>query len=212
MGAGGVVLPLGVGVSVAFAISVVTGFLTGGAAGALSRRGLSRIRNLLELGQMARTTSRRETPEQRRAACLDSLPALLDVVTLGLSAGLSFDASLELYCSRNDGALARAFREAMLGWRIGAHTREEGLWKVAEDLGLPALRRFASVVGEALAFGAPLAEALEGQAHVIRDEQRAQVEERIERVPVKMLIPLGTLVVPAMFLAVLGPLLGSVMG
>ena len=69
-----------------------------------------------------------------------------------------------------------------------------------------------TVVGEALAFGAPLAEALEGQAHVIRDEQRAQVEERIERVPVKMLIPLGTLVVPAMFLAVLGPLLGSVMG
>jgi tight adherence protein C len=35
------------------------------------------------------------------------------------------------------------------------------------------------------------------------------VEEEIERVPVKMLIPLGTLIVPAMLLAILGPLLGS---
>ena len=35
-------------------------------------------------------------------------------------------------------------------------------------------------------------------------------EEEIEQVPVKMLVPLGTLIVPAMFLAILGPLLGSV--
>ena len=35
------------------------------------------------------------------------------------------------------------------------------------------------------------------------------MEEEIERVPVKMLIPLGTMIVPAMLLAILGPLLGS---
>ena len=82
--------------------------------------------------------------------------------------------------------------------------------ELAAELGVAALRRFAGVVGEALAFGSPLAEALERQAQVIRDEQRAQVEAEIERVPVKMLVPLGTLIVPAMFLAILGPLLGAV--
>ena len=99
----------------------------------------------------------------------------------------------------------------MLGWRIGARGREEALWDLAEELGVTALRRFASVVGESLAFGTPLAEALERQAQAIRDEQRSQVEEEIERVPVKMLVPLGTLIVPAMFLAILGPLMGSVL-
>ena len=147
---------------------------------------------------------------RRRSACLTALPVMLDVVTLGLSAGLSFDASLELYCSRGDGALSRAFEEAMLSWRIGVVDRERALWSLADELGVSALRRFAAVVGESLAFGSPLAEALERQAQVIRDEQRAQVEEEIERVPVKMLVPLGTLIVPAMFLAILGPLLGSV--
>lgn len=153
---------------------------------------------------------RAEEVARRRSSCLSDLPVLLDVVTLGLSAGLSFDASLDLYCERSHGALSQAFSEAMLSWRIGACGREEALWKLADELDLTALRRFAGVVGEALAFGSPLAQALERQAQVIRDEQRSQVEEEIERVPVKMLVPLGTLIVPAMFLAILGPLLGSV--
>lgn len=139
----------------------------------------------------------------------ESMPVMIDVVTLGLAAGLSFDASLELYCERYDDALSAALGRAMLSWRVGAATRGEALEKAAGELGLVSLSRFGSVVCEALAFGSPLAESLERQAQVIRDEQRSRVEEEIERVPVKMLIPLGTLIVPAMLLAILGPLLGS---
>lgn len=146
---------------------------------------------------------------RRRSECLAELPVMLDVVTLGLSAGLSFDSSLELYCERYRSELSRSLSEAMLSWRIGARPREEALALVADEADVSALRRFAAVVSEALAFGAPLAEALEQQAQAIREEQRSQVEEEIEKVPVKMLIPLGTLIVPAMFLAILGPLLGS---
>ena len=147
----------------------------------------------------------REAPPseaERRRRCLGELPAMLDVLTLGLAAGLSFDASLELYCERYDGELSRALLESMLAWRMGIRSREA-------ELGVPAFRRFASVVGESLSFGTPLAEALERQGEAIRDEQRSQVEEEIERVPVKMLVPLGTLIVPAMLVAILGPLLGQ---
>ena len=150
-----------------------------------------------------------EVRARRRAECLSELPVMLDVVTLGLSAGLSFDSSLELYCERYGSELSRLFSESMLSWRIGARSREEALSRVADEVGASALGRFAAVVSEALAFGTPLAEALEQQAQAIREEQRSQVEEEIEKVPVKMLVPLGTLIVPAMFLAILGPLLGS---
>ena len=60
--------------------------------------------------------------------------------------------------------------------------------------------------------GSPLAGVLEHQAESIRAEQQANIEEEIERMPVKMLIPLGTLIVPAMLLAILGPLLGPALG
>ena len=154
----------------------------------------------------------REAPPseaERRRRCLGELPAMLDVLTLGLAAGLSFDASLELYCERYDGELSRALLESMLAWRMGIRSREAELARLADELGVPPFRRFASVVGESLSFGTPLAEALERQGEAIRDEQRSQVEEEIERVPVKMLVPLGTLIVPAMLVAILGPLLGQ---
>ena len=125
-----------------------------------------------------------EVRARRRAECLSELPVMLDVVTLGLSAGLSFDSSLELYCERYGSELSRLFSESMLSWRIGARSREEALSRVADEVGVSALGRFAAVVSEALAFGTPLAEALEQQAQAIREEQRSQVEEEIEKVPV----------------------------
>ncbi|MDO4536748.1 MAG: type II secretion system F family protein [Coriobacteriales bacterium] len=149
--------------------------------------------------------------DRRRAQVLTQMPTFLDIVTLGLGAGLSFDASLELYCTRYENELSVAVSNAMLSWRMGYQSRGEALEALATEIDAAALHRFAATVSEALAFGTPLSEALTQQARVIRDEQRAEREEEIERAPVKMLIPLGTLIVPAMLLAILGPLLGPVL-
>lgn len=174
-----------------------------------SLRALSGYTRLLSsLPVVARARERSLTAE-RRAQALRQLPTMLDVLTLGLSAGLSFDAALELYCTRYDTGLSAALREALLTWRLGAKSRGAALEDLAEVLDIAALRRFSAAVSQALAFGAPLAATLERQAQAIREEQRSELEEEIERVPVKMLVPLGTLIVPAMLLAILGPLLGS---
>lgn len=184
-----------------------------GAARAPSARGPALVAGrLLEVvegyGPVAR--ARVQVGSSRvRMGCLREMPSMLDVVTLGLLSGLSFDASLELYCQRYEGRLAGALSSALTSWRMGVSSREAALRAMADELGVDALGSFAQTVAQALAFGSPLADALEGQAQAIRDEQRSQVEEEIERVPVKMLVPLGTLIVPAMLLAILGPLLGS---
>lgn len=159
------------------------------------------------LPKVAQGTGRQRRRWQRR--CLEELPGLLDILSLGLSAGLSFDASVELFCTRQDNELSSALRSAQFSWRGGFEKRSAALDKLAQELGSPAFGRFASAVEEALAFGSPLASVLEAQGRLLRDEERLAAEERIEKVPIKMLIPLGTLVVPAMLLAILGPLLGA---
>lgn len=154
----------------------------------------------------------KEQQRERRVCALREMPTLLDILTLGLTAGLSFDSSVELYCTRYRNSLAQALGEALLSWRIGLKSREEALEDLADSLDISAVRRFSATVSEALAFGSPLADALERQAEVIRDERRTELEEEMERLPVKMLIPLGTLIVPAMLLAILGPLLAPALG
>ncbi len=85
-----------------------------------SKRAASRHWSIAELERGGRDAARKGT-------CLRDLPSLLDVVTLGLSSGLSFDAALALYCERYDSELAASFAEAMLSWQVGAESRAEAL-------------------------------------------------------------------------------------
>ena len=142
-----------------------------------------------------------------RKSCLREMPEMIDILILGLSSGLSFDSALDLYCSRESGELSKELSNAHMTWKLGANTREEALNQMASRVGVPSLKSFATVVNEALTFGTPLAEILDRQASVLRDEQRSLLETEIEKIPIKMLIPLGTLIVPAMLHAILGPLL-----
>lgn len=134
---------------------------------------------------------------------------MIDIVRLGLSSGLSFDASLELYCEGRSDALAARMEQALISWRAGLSSREDELRSVARDFGSTSLEVFALSVSQALELGAPLAETLEGQSGEIRAAHRAEVERRIELAPVKLLIPTGALILPALLLSILGPLLAA---
>ncbi len=195
--------------------SFVAAYVFSAPQGSVSTRGLVKSGSFARLVRRIQTLRAVQVVESkanrslRRAECLRQMPVMLDVVTLGLQAGLSFDSALELYCHRYDNVLAKALGNAMTSWRLGTASREEALEQMAQQMEVTSLDRFAGVVTQALAFGSPLAATLEQQAQAIRDEQRSQMEEEIEQVPVRMLIPLGTLIVPAMLLALLGPLLGA---
>lgn len=143
------------------------------------------------------------------AVGLGEVSEMIDIVRLGLSAGLSFDAALGLYCEGRDGVLAARLARAKLLWQTGAGARETELMLAARDLGVRPLESFAVAVGQALLLGAPLAKTLAGQSTEIRAAHRAEVERQIERAPVKLLIPTGTLILPALLLSILGPLLAA---
>lgn len=157
--------------------------------------------------ERAQEALQKHAPAQQ--ATLAEVSEMIDVVRLGLSAGLSFDASLEMYCQNRRTALAGALDGARISWQVGMGSREAELMAVADRMGVRALESFAVSVGQALALGAPLAETLAAQSREIRIAHRAEVERQIERAPVKLLIPTGTLILPALLLSILGPLLAA---
>ena len=147
--------------------------------------------------------------ESSQRVTLGEVSEMIDVVRLGLSAGLSFDAALEVFCANRASELAARLERARMAWQVGVGTREDELMAAARDLDVRALETFAITVGQALALGAPLAETLAAQSRESRAAHRAAVEREIERAPVKLLIPPGTLILPALLLSILGPLLGA---
>lgn len=170
------------------------------------RRDGARI--VASLEAMVRRVLRVEAPS-RASATLSEVSEMIDIVRLGLSAGLSFDAAVGMYCDGRSGGLSTRLAQARVSWQSGLTTREEELQAVAHEVGLRALEVFAVAVSQALELGAPLSETLEGQSREIRAAHRAEVERQIERAPVKLLIPTGALILPALLLSILGPLLAA---
>ena len=173
-------------------------------------RGLAR-REARALVSVVRAICARRFGGARRAeeVGLGDVAEMADVIGLGLAAGLSFDGALALYCENSTGPLPRRMARAQLAWRVGAGSRDEELAAAARDMDVPELGSLAVAVGQAVALGAPVAGVLEAQAREMRSAHRAAVERRIERASVKLLVPTGTLILPALLLSIVGPLLAA---
>ncbi len=66
---------------------------------------------------------------------LGEVSEMIDVVRLGLSAGLSFDAALEIFCANRRSVLALRLERACMAWQVGVGTREDELLAVGRAVG-----------------------------------------------------------------------------
>lgn len=139
------------------------------------------------------------------------LPELAETLSMGLRAGLPLDRAFSLYCTRFDDVLAASCARAYGSWTSGLATREEALQKMAAEFDSPMLERLAASISRTARFGGSLARSLDLLAAEARSRRRAEAEERIAKVPVKMMIPTAVLILPAMLIVVMGPvILGAV--
>lgn len=154
----------------------------------------------------------RRRAQALRDACEQHLDMLCDIVAMGAEAGLSFDSAVELYCSRFSNPLAEKLEGARQQWTHGVVGRSQALQDLAAAVGSPGLKRFADTVVPAVEQGAPLAGMLRRLAAELRQGRRTSMERKVARAPVKMLVPTGVCIVPAMLLLVMGPMLLQFMG
>lgn len=140
------------------------------------------------------------------------LSEMLDVMALGMRSGLSFDRSLALYCERFSNSLSQSFALAQQQWSHGLQSRDEALRQLAHSYDSLLLGRVVENIIRSLRFGSSLAESLEIASAQARADFRTKKQEQVAKAPVKMLIPTGTLILPAMLLLVLGPVMLELMG
>ncbi len=150
--------------------------------------------------------------EQEREASLEEhLPEMLDVMALGMRSGLSFDAALKLYCTHFRTQLAHESKVAQDLWMAGLQRRSDALQGLAATYDSDVFVRVVDGWVRSLRFGASLVEGLEAESRQVRSACKAQREERIAKAPVKMMVPTGVLILPAMLILVLGPVLLELM-
>lgn len=191
-------------------VRLTVGFgLLGVLAGAIASNQLAIMLGVVGLvaGWQSVEWSLQRESDARKHVLEQHLSELIEVVCLGLRSGLSFDRALGLYCEYFNGTLSRELHLAQSQWFAGLRTRDEALRFLAATYDSPLFARMVDNIVRSMRFGSPLADGLEVLANEARQSHKAQVQEKVMKAPVKMMVPVGTLILPSMLILVLGPIL-----
>jgi tight adherence protein C len=132
------------------------------------------------------------------------LPDALDLLTISVEAGLGFDAALSQVARNTDGPVSEEFARVLTEMQIGMG-RSQAMRSLSDRTTLPELRGFAQAMVQADAFGIPVGQVLRVQSSEMRTKRRQRAEEKAQKVPVKIMVPLIFCILPTLFISVLGP-------
>jgi tight adherence protein C len=138
------------------------------------------------------------------------LPDALDLLTLCVEAGQGFDGALALVSTRMSGPLSREIARALQEMQMGMR-RMDAIRGMGTRTSVTELRSFCTAVIQAGDLGIPIANVLREQAEEMRLKRRQHADEQARKVPVKLVVPLVLLLLPAIFLVVLGPAVLQIM-
>ena len=143
----------------------------------------------------------------RKNRLISDLPVLLDLLTIHLEAGSSFDvalarASLALKASFPTAANEVQFLRSELEISVN---RERTLREFAERINTTTAKTFVAIVVQSERRGNAMVPALRSLARESRKEVMASIERRAQKIPTIMQLPMFLFILPAIFGAVIGP-------
>lgn len=135
------------------------------------------------------------------------LPDGLDLLVVCVEAGISLDAAIlrvarELAFSYPD--LSRELLVVNRKTNAGV-TREEAIRGLWSRTGVEDLRSLSSSLIQTEKWGTSITKVLRVAAMTLRRKRRQHAEKRVALAPVKMTFPLVTMILPALFIIILGP-------
>jgi tight adherence protein C len=148
----------------------------------------------------------RNAGEHRQIEILKGLPDALDMMTVCVEAGLGFDAALSRVALNLEGPMASECARVLQEMQFGK-SRADALRALVDRTDVTELRAFVSALIQSAELGISLGVVLREQAKEMRIRRRQRAEEQAQKLPVKILLPLITCLLPAMFVVVLGPAL-----
>ncbi len=140
----------------------------------------------------------------RQDAIIKALPDSLDLLTICVEAGLGFDMAMNRIVEKWDDPLANEFERCVRDIGLGK-LRREALRDMAARMDVPEVSTFVAAVVQASQLGVSMAKVLRIQSDQMRLRRRQRAEEKAHQAPVKMLIPMAFLIIPALFIVLLGP-------
>lgn len=133
-----------------------------------------------------------------------AMPDALDLLTICVEAGLSFDSAMSKVSEKWENQLSLAFARAIREVQLGK-MRREALRDMAERLGIAEMTSFTAAVIQSEQLGVSMSKVLRIQSEQMRMKRRQRAEEEAHKAPVKMIFPMGLLIFPSIMVILMTP-------
>jgi len=160
--------------------------------------GITLVGYVLPSLQVSAAASTRQRTIQRQLA------DVMDLLTISVEAGLGFDAAMAQVIHNVPGPLAQEMGRLLQEIQIGA-SRADAFRHMGERTEVPELQSFVLAMLQADLFGVSIASVLRAQSRELRQKRRQRAEEIAQKIPVKLLFPMIFMILPSMFVVILGP-------
>lgn len=140
----------------------------------------------------------------RRKVILKDLPYILDLITVSVEAGLSFDGAIGRVVNSINGELCDEYIKSLKEIRMGI-PRKTALKNMSERCEVKELSLLNTSIIQADELGVSLGNVLRIESSNLREHRKQITREKAMKVPIKMLFPLIIFIFPAIFIVILGP-------
>jgi tight adherence protein C len=143
---------------------------------------------------------------KRQRSILLGIPYYLDILTLTLEAGMDLVAAFEeLLVRDSENPLKEELLITLKSIQMGER-RSAAFQILAERTGVEPLSMLAASISQSEELGASLGGLLRLQAETLRRDIHKNAEERAQRAPLKMLLPLVLFIFPVLFYLLFAPI------
>lgn len=143
--------------------------------------------------------------QKRHAEVMRSLPEALELLSIGMEAGLDFSGALKVYIQKGPRGTLHAELSRVLQDVSTGKTRVEALNALLERLPFEFVSSPIGTVLQGLRLGASIAPILKSQAEQLRTARWEMVQKKSQEAPVKLLFPLLLFIFPTIFIVLFGP-------
>lgn len=144
--------------------------------------------------------------DTRKKLIVKDLPYTLDLITVSVEAGLSFDGAMARVITNINGQLCDEFAKTLKEVRMGIQ-RKVALKNMSERCEVKELSMLLTSLIQADDLGVGLGNVLRIESVGLREHRKQVAREKAMKAPIKMLFPLIFFIFPSIFIIILGPAL-----
>jgi len=139
------------------------------------------------------------------------LPNAIDLITVTVEAGLSFDSAVDRFIKSTKSNLSFEFETMLKEMRLGIQ-KKHALKNISNRCNVSDLSTFLGSIIQADELGVSITNILRIQSKIAREKRRQSAREKSMKAPIKLLFPILFFIFPTIFIILLGPVIIQAMG